>query len=59
MNVLVWFVFIFIFIATSCNKKSYFPNQRSNPTPPSVEAWSLNHWTTREVPVAIFKTNFD
>ena len=56
MNILVWFVFIFIFIATPWNKKSYFP---TNPTPPSVEAWSLNHWTTREVPVAIFKTNFD
>ena len=20
------------------------------PTPPAVEAWSLNHWTAREVP---------
>ena len=23
------------------------------PTSPIVEAWSLNHWTTREVPVMI------
>ena len=22
--------------------------------PPAVEAWSLNHWTTREVPLTIF-----
>ena len=22
--------------------------------PPALEAWSLNHWTTREVPVFIF-----
>ena len=22
--------------------------------PPAVEAWSLNHWTTREVPASVF-----
>ena len=21
------------------------------PTPPALEAWSLNHWSTREVPI--------
>ena len=26
-----------------------FPGQGSNPGPLQVEAWSLNHWTTREV----------
>ena len=25
------------------------------PMPPALEAWSLNHWTTRGVPVALFK----
>ena len=24
-------------------------------TPPAVEAWSLNHWTAREVPLRVFK----
>ena len=24
------------------------------PTPPAVEAWSLNHWTPREVPNCTF-----
>ena len=24
------------------------------PAPPALEAWSLNHWTTREVPQIIF-----
>ena len=28
-----------------------FPDQESNPRPPAVEVWNLNHWTTREVPV--------
>ena len=26
------------------------PQPGIEPTPPVVEAWSLNHWTTREVP---------
>ena len=24
-----------------------------NPMPPAMEAWILNHWTTREVPVYV------
>ena len=28
------------------------------PVPPTLEAWSLNHWTTREVPMKIFKAIF-
>nr|XP_058925117.1 olfactory receptor 10V1-like [Kogia breviceps] len=27
-----------------------FPQPRIEPAPPAVEAWSLNRWTTREVP---------
>ena len=26
------------------------PGPEIEPMPPIVEAWSLNHWTTREVP---------
>ena len=26
------------------------PQPQIEPKPPTVEAWSLNHWTTREVP---------
>ena len=26
------------------------------PTPPAMEAWSLNHWTVREVLVMVFKS---
>ena len=27
------------------------PRPGIEPVPPELEAWSLNHWTTREVPV--------
>ena len=27
-------------------------------TPPTLGAWSLNHWTTREVPGLLFKSEF-
>ena len=30
------------------------PQPRIEPMPPAVEAWSLNHWTTREVPGRYF-----
>ena len=26
------------------------PQPGIEPAPPTMEAWSLNHWTTREVP---------
>ena len=32
-----------------------FPT-RDEPEPPAVETWSLNHWTTREVPDNIFSS---
>ena len=34
----------------------YFPDQGSNPRPPALGAWSLSHWTTREVPDSSLKT---
>ena len=30
------------------------PQPGIKPVPPAVEAWSLNHWTTREVPIMKF-----
>ena len=32
------------------------PQQGIRPMPPALEAWSLNHWTTREVPPHTFFT---
>ena len=38
------------------------PQPGIEPMPPAVEAWSLNHWITREVPhneiVILFQYNF-
>ena len=36
----------------------YFPEQGSNPGPPALGAWSLSHWTTREVPGKFFQRVF-
>ena len=36
---------------------SYFPDQESNPHPDTLEGWSLNHWTAREVPQMQFLNN--
>ena len=30
------------------------PQPGSKSMPPAVEAWILNHWTTREIPIYIF-----
>ena len=43
-------------------KKSFFhmacgilaPQLEIKPAPPALEAWGLNHWTTREVPQKYF-----
>ena len=40
------------FLAAWC-AGSLFPNQGWNPCPPpALEVWTLNHWTSREVPSA-------
>ena len=36
---------------------SLAPQPGIGPVPPEVEAWSLNHWTTREVPETVFKNS--
>ena len=32
------------------------PRPGIEPMPPALGAWSLNHWTAREVPVRLFLT---
>ena len=34
----------------SCSMWHQLPDQGLNPRPPALGAWSLSHWTTREVP---------
>ena len=38
----------------SCGKWDLFPWPGIEPGPPALGAWSLSHWTTREVPVDTF-----
>ena len=41
--------FFFNFLATSCGMRELNSPPRIKPMPPAVEAWSVNHWTTKEV----------
>ena len=46
------FVCLFLlFLATPLGCRILVPWPGTEPVPPAVEAWSLNHWTTREVPI--------
>ena len=42
------------FLATGAAGEILVPWLGIEPTPPPLEAWSLNHWTTREVPTSHF-----
>ena len=46
---------IYLFGHTTRHAK--LPHPRIEPVPPAVEAQSLNHWTTREVPNAFKNSN--
>ena len=47
-------IFIFFIGHALWHAASWFPGQGLNLRPRTVEAWSLNHWPTREVPVKHF-----
>ena len=55
---LLFFNTFFFFFATPCGMRDLSSQTRDQPHAPSVEAWSLNHWTAKEVPwgSVIFKT---
>ena len=38
-----------------CTCRILTPRPETEPVPPAVEAWSLNHWTDREVPTLVLK----
>ena len=48
----LFYLFIYLFCHVSCG--ILVPRPGVQPAPPAVEAWSLNHWTTREVPKWLF-----
>ena len=45
--------FIFIFWPHHAAHGILVPQPGMEPTPPAVEAWSVNYWTAREVPNSI------
>ena len=49
-----FYLFLFVFLAVPLGMQNPSPTQVSNLMPPELEAWSLNHWTTREVPRVSF-----
>ena len=49
--------FCFLFLTHCKTCEILAPQQWIEPLPPAVEMWSLNHWTTREVPNQDFKSN--
>ena len=46
-----WFYFIVLH-----SMLDLVPRPGIKPTPPALEVWNLNHWTTREVPIILFFT---
>ena len=59
---LVWiFFFFFIYLASpdlSCSMWDLVPWRGIEPVPPALEAQSLNHWASREVPTNAFLKTF-
>ena len=52
---LIFIFFIFIFLAMPCGMQDLSsPTRETEPVPPALEAWSLNHWTARGVPLSDF-----
>ena len=49
------FKIFYLFIWLSCSMWALVPGPEIEPGPPVLGAWSLSHWTTREVPVVKFK----
>ena len=49
-----FFFFLYLFILLhqvfSCSMWDLIPLPRIEPRPPALVAWSLSHWTTREIP---------
>ena len=46
-------IFLFIYLA-SCGMWDFVSRPGMEPVPPALEAWNLNHWTTREIPTPTF-----
>ena len=54
--ILLSFFLFFFFFFWPRSMQDLSPPPGTEPVPPAVEAWSLNHWTTKEVPYPSFYT---
>ena len=50
-----WHFLFFIFWPSLVACGILVPQQGIKPSPPTLEGWSLNHWTTTEVPTQLLK----
>ena len=51
------YLFIYLFIGhKTC--EILFPQPEAKPVPLTLEAWSLNNWTTGEIPALVFYLRF-
>ena len=53
----IFFLFLFFFfghVARHVGCGISVPRPGIEPAPPAVEAWNLNHWIAREVPIFFF-----
>ena len=48
------FIYLLAALCLSCSMWDLVPRSRIEPRPPALVAWSLNHWTTREVQCCYF-----
>ena len=51
----VWILLNFLIVVVLKACRISVPQPRVKPVPLALEAWSLNHWTAREVPWILFK----
>ena len=53
MTFFFFLLFIFIFWPRREACEILVPQPGTEPVPPAVEEWSLNHWTAKEVPLSL------
>ena len=54
----LFFFCLFLFLAAASTCRIFVPWPGIEHTPPALGAWSLNHWTAREVPVFFYFVHY-
>ena len=53
----IYFYLLFLAMSQACGIPVPWPETES--MPPEVEAWSLNHWTARDIPLFYFRITWE